>query len=339
METYPEQKFCVELPAGDFGTTADDHITLSEQWEIHGNKTKIVAPIDTKIVETGDFSGALNTNRSIQNCTISEGFVVDTGATGIKCYHVYDCIVLKMSTDTGETATTAAVFTHSSTIKTDDESETSTTWYTGIFMSCVVENFNAKVGIGVGFIFIGCEIAASNTHAGDVTYLCCDIRGAGGSVIGSTSTRTPVLISCCILNCKLGGHPDINNSELFIPNIDDTTGLLLTHCVVRGARISGNKTLPLLKLKNSYFEYNDSASDSSTLIITTLDSDAISSIFATYYSANIVIPTRNMNIVYSTDGGTTMSNDPTAATHYGVCKDLTKTTVDVSNYMWFPMPN
>lgn len=335
METYPEQRFCVELPAGDFGTTADDHITLSEQWEIHGNKTKIVAPIDTKIVETGNMQGVYNTSRSIQNCTISEGFVVDTGATGIKCYHVFDCVILKMSTDTGDTATTAAILAHNSTIKTGDESETSTTWSIGLFKCCFVQNFNAKIGTDAGLLFICCEIVASNTHAGKVTYSHCSIIGPGGSAI--SSTETPVLDLCNLSSCKLSGKPEINKSKLVNPNIDDITELHLIHCDVQRAIVSENKTLTRLLIKDSYFHYEDTDSNSSTLTITTLYSDAISLISATN-SPKLVIPTRNMNIVYSTDGGTTISNDPTGATHYGICKNLARTLLENSNYMWFPMP-
>lgn len=315
METYPEQKFCVELPAGDFGTTADDHITLSEQWEIHGNNTKIVAPIDTKIVETGNMQGLYNMNRCIQNCTISGGFVGDSGATGLKCYRVYSSIITNMNYDEVET-NTAFLFANDCEIDCDavPMEYLNTSWYSAIFKNCMIKSLYAKNT--ENFLFFNCFVLNLYLFKAANFY---------SSAIGIRDDVSRYNIYC-----------ESGEFEFYESNVQSTLvncNGIDAHNSSIGLTVSENKVLPTLRLDASSFDvYNNSGG---VLTVTTLWNNAISKVFRT---ANLSAPVSNENIVYSTDGGTTMSNDPTDATHYGVCKDLTATLVDASNYMWFAIP-
>ena len=333
MEENPQEKFSVELPAGEF----NEQITLSEKWEIHGNNTTIVVPIDSQIVFTNDFSVFYNGFAFIQNCTIAKGFITDNGAQGIKVYIVRNCTIQRMSDiDESGDPYKGIIVAYNSLIDTSDETNMNVVWKYGSFSNCVVKSIQINSDIYGGAYFIGCEVENKITLInGNTELCCCDIKNIDYTNINATSSIG--LHNCC------GFYLSLNSDFVMIENSwfegIDTENIssmkLIQSTIERVIAPSDNsKSISSLDVRNSSLHVY-----SGNLIVDSLLTDAISKI-SFNFDASIDIPTRNMNIVYSTDGGASannISNSSTDATHFGICKDLNQTVLNVNNYIWFPI--
>lgn len=328
METYPEQRFCVELPAGDFGTTADDHITLSEQWEIHGNKTKIVAPINSNVA----MGQNLIVNPSgvfISDCTVSGGFVgyhleTDADFVYLPVYKLNHCRITEFCSDSETVDMFFSTCEYCEIETTRSHNELIAKGSQGSF-PYIVLTLNSTImqfGASEGTSIVGICSCIGNVGAYDARFVGC------GQISKLIEEIPEINInSLQIRNCDFQMKSNKVSMEKII--IDDSISVIM---------MDGAIGIDRFVARNSYINLR---SDTTATITITNNWISPNTVFNT--DADVIwSPTTDHTmcyIMYSTDGGTTMSNDPTGATHYGILKKLPDNEdYFTSYYMWFPMP-
>ena len=336
METCPEQKFCVELPAGEI----TEQITLSEQWDICGNNTILKAPLKSKMT----LSTQWNYRTLISDCVIAEGFeTIETQSEAdmliLPFYTLNNCMITQIENDEDE----PDIYPRMSIIVTNGGNINITSCSNNGLKQCVLRAIGVTIQrlvANVGqYTFLGCsvigDITSPNTSHGNaeaMQYIGCDfayfseIEVACHSIYSSQFNMATFkgsddvdLINCSGLGKVSAGRDcNIKNSSVTLLPIDGTIAGIFSIC-------------------RSKVEFISKEGDTSTQTINTVVTDAVSDVTFNNKWTITYNKIRN-NIMYSTDGGVTMSKDSTGATHYGITIDGSVDSYEVTNYMWFPMP-
>lgn len=322
MEANPLLKFCVELPAGIF----DEQITLDKKWTIHGNNTVIDAPLASTMAN--DLAEVVP-SFLISDCSIAAGFETievrtptDYGITPI--YTLRNCTVTQLENAADNPSTYprfSVVFMEGGVLKipscSDNGLKRCVLTASGVTVTGLVANQGEYYFYSS--IITGSVTARNSTYSDNcnVEYNNCNFAFFSGqgsiyatfiknSTFNYSVERIESSLDLIMSNVDIATHPDGSGSSAAV-TISVPRQLYLRNTIIEN----------VLGLEGSPHVY----------------SDAIS----TQVGTTRVI---NRPIVYSTDGGATagnMSNDPTGATHFGLCKDFTKVDVAPTNYMWIPM--
>lgn len=337
------QKFCVYLPAGDI----TEQITLSDQWDIKGNRSILRAPLKSKIT----MSDQWNFRNLISDCVITEGFEtveMQSESDALPVYMLSDCTITQIENDadepTGPFPVYCVIFLNGGYINITNVSNNPLK-RCGLFGNNVlVQQLTANMG---DYFFI------ASTIYGNVT---------------SPNSGYSDPSSIFYYGCKIGLHTgnqtvkgsQFNNCTFHTVSVKVTSDLDLLIYNCNGAcRIGSGRYTRIFYSSIRVVEYGEAPSQQNDWyintskisfdkfendpqtpqIIGTLNTDAVSKVSINSQAAWTIMTDRSRNnIMYSTDGGTTMTKDSTGATHYGIAIDSSVCRFDVADYMWFAMP-
>lgn len=370
MDANPSLKFCVELPAGDFGGV-NNAITLSEQWEIHGNNTVLTSAVDsTSFVDVANQDRMAPSRIFLSNCRITKGFTpsVLSDEFSLKNYIVRNCIITQACPDVDAPGTGAIVTAVDSVVDTSTASPGS---LANSMMSYFIADTSIVLMLELANGTIVCHKSIVDTVVSNnkAMFVSCDI-GFNRGMEGFGTIRLP---KATVESCAIWG-------DYFYSTSSSKDEFEFRNCSFRAGRFGSAvaNSLAIFSFKGCAFTYTvDTQSDAypvsevtfenstcddfriqvsrklfandgshisviSSNPVDLIDSDPFSSItFQSSHPFTGTTDARKYPVMYSTDGGTSMTNVPTGATHVGIFKgrSVGDSSIGVNNYMWFPMPN
>lgn len=364
METYSEQRFCVELPAGAY----NQQVTLSSQWLVKGNKTELGLAVKSKEkIDLATLAGGGLTLPVcpilMEGCTVNAGFSKE-GAEGSNAPYFFlnNCRILNA---TVPEATTETVFV--------------------VATNCDIDSASASPA----YVMPGNSIVRS-LAAGGVFAFNSQIFGTVSASVGMELYNNCVLNSATVAgnfkNCVFLTGVTLGDANMYVCSGDFSvagTKYMISTSNVRIQAAEGVSTAQeTYQCENSQIRMRRANSHSSSRILLfssmlhlwadfpTVHADVHSKVYLDKESGAATITTlgkleaaggtevvilvdelsapvatittncRPNNIMYSTDGGTTMSDDPTSATYVGVLIDPTadyNSTPVPGQYVWIPL--
>lgn len=319
MEANPTLKFQVDLPAGEF----IEPVVASSQWRINGNNTILSGVIDTtaSISIAGSIDPtAILTLPVIQNCTINGPFKSGTSSSSFNALSILNC-----SCNVTSQGSLPVIVTTQKCILLGSGTQSL------VYLFAMYSMLSGISCYGVNAMH--CSVMGSVTAQREIALF-------HGYIYKEASFTTPHRVSFNHCYCQNGESATVSvsaNSAVFT----------FSHATVQlVSRTSVDIMSSEVQIKTVDYGVDSTLSADCTSIL-----HLNGSLNTLNCACNTLVGVTNSSItnwnqpkryMYSTDGGTTMSDNPSGATHIGLLKDPLAipdlaNPITVNFYIWIPL--